>query len=183
MSRTSLSIRDAEASMPPLDEAATAARALKTAMLGAVSGADMGEVMKGVVKRAKEGKASDIKLLMQMIAQSAPQVSIGIRANAAGQGRNGNGAGQRMIRPAAADVDPPEGDDEEELLRKSNCISACARELAARGSQTVAALAKHLPYGAAIIADALADHEFFQAFGDAWSLTKEGRAFVKTNGE
>lgn len=176
----SLSLRDAEAAMPPLDEAAAAARSLKAAMLGAVSGADMTEVMAGVVKRAKEGKASDIKLLMQMIAQSAPQVSIGIRANAAGQGRNGDGRpAPRMIRPPADETSP----DEERLVRIASCVSACAGAIEDAGPLTATAISKRTPYTIAAITEALTDHEFFERSGDKWTLTAEGDLYVKAKGE
>jgi hypothetical protein len=176
----SLSLRNAEAAMPSLDEAATAARSLKAAMLGAVSGADMTEVMAGVVKRAKEGKASDIKLLMQMIAQSAPQVSIGIRANAAGQ--NGQSRAPRML-PAAKPDEDAEDAEEERLLRISGCVSACARAIEDAGPLDAQALSKRTPYSAQMIGSVVVDHEFFERSGSKWTLTEEGEAFVNAKGE
>lgn len=54
--------------LPAPDQVADQVAALRAAMFGAVAAEDMAEVMQGVVARAKDGSAKDVKLLLDLLA-------------------------------------------------------------------------------------------------------------------
>jgi hypothetical protein len=71
----SLKLAEIRKSLPPIDMAAQCATRLKQAMFDGITEADMGEIMKGLVKKAKEGDAKATKVLFETVlkASAAPQ--------------------------------------------------------------------------------------------------------------
>jgi hypothetical protein len=163
----SLKLSEVRAGLPDFSEAAKCAAKLKAAMFEGVSEHDVAEIMKTFVAKAKAGDAKAAKVVFDVIAQSSPKttVSVGVRANRAGEGANGNGH-----YPASRLVAPPSG----HAIRL-----ACARALGKDGPATIEDLADETEFSAAEVEQALAfdaDLGWFEKIErDRWRLTTIGR--------
>lgn len=172
-SNNSVKLDELRRSLPAFDEAAACAAELRAAMFGGVSEQDVTDIMKTFVAKAKAGDAAAAKLVLSVVAQSAPRatLSIGVRGTMA-DGGTGNGHGQRML--AGSPASAREEAAQELLLTRT----ACAEFLGRLGPQTTAELAEHLSVPAEEIGRALAqgDLGWFEDVGRGkWRLTSIGR--------
>ena len=157
----SLKLDDVRRTLPTLDAAAACAQKLKEAMFGGITETDMADIMKNLVKKAKEGDLKATKVLFDTVvkAQPAPQPVRFIYPPSA----NGNGA-----HPAL-----PAGD-------RRRVQVACAKALGKEGTLTTEEISDETEFPEEAVAESLAaattDVGWFEAIApDKWRLTTLGR--------
>lgn len=69
-------VKDLAAGLPTPAEVADQVTRLRAAMFGAVTEADVGQIMAGVVARAKDGSPRDVKLVLDLLAPARSGVTV-----------------------------------------------------------------------------------------------------------